>query len=103
MHCSVMQVGMFFNVLSVRFLLEEKIFSGHLCWRCCQPEDRQSSTGSAVVTATCATTPLSQCTTKTKQNNATSASVHTTEETPREPGQFKGGGKRSKGKGESHQ
>ena len=42
------------------FLEEEGCFSGRLCCRCCHPENRESSTGNVVVTATCATTPLSQ-------------------------------------------
>ena len=40
---------------SAFFFEGEAFFSGHLCCACCQPEDRQSSTGSVVVTATCAT------------------------------------------------
>ena len=55
----------FFNVLPVRsFLEEEGCFSGHLCCRRCQPEDRQSGTGSVVVTARRATTPPCQSTIK---------------------------------------
>ena len=59
------QVGIFLQRSSSAFLWKvDSCFSGHPCCGCCQPEDGQSSTGSVVVIATCATTPLSQSTIK---------------------------------------
>ena len=65
-HHSVMHAG--WNGFSMFFQCVLFSSFGHPCPGCCQPNDRQSSTGSVVVTVTCATTPLSQITVKTKRN-----------------------------------